>query len=55
MSDDGLDDICERYGRLYSGAVADMLATAGVPPEQLRLGLRGDPGNPVREVRVYVR
>jgi hypothetical protein len=34
--------------------VADVLATAGVPPERLHLGLRGDPGNPVREVRVYV-
>ena len=36
-------------------AVAAVLATAGVPPDQLRLGLRGDPGAPVREVRVYVR
>jgi hypothetical protein len=35
-------------------AVADALATAGVPPERLHLGLRSDPGNPVREVRVYV-
>lgn len=36
-------------------AVAEALATAGVPPGQLRLGLRGDAGQPVREVRVYVR
>jgi hypothetical protein len=35
-------------------AVANVLATVGVPPERLHLGLRGDSGNPVREVRVYV-
>lgn len=29
MSDDALNDICERYGRLYSGAVADMLDKKG--------------------------
>ncbi len=44
-----------RRGADDARAVADTLATAGVPPEQLRLSLRGDPGNPVREVRVYVR
>jgi len=44
-----------RRGTDDARAVADMLATAGVPPEQLHLGLRGDSGNPVREVRVYVR
>jgi len=36
-------------------AVADILGSAGVPPAQLRLGMRGDSGTPVREVRVYVR
>jgi hypothetical protein len=35
--------------------VANSLAAAGVPPARLRLGLRGDPGNPPREVRVYAR
>lgn len=44
-----------RRGADDARAVADALATAGVPPDQLRLGLRGDPGHPVREVRVYVR
>jgi hypothetical protein len=44
-----------RRGAEDARAVADALATAGVPPEQLRLSLRSDPGNPPREVRVYVR
>lgn len=35
--------------------VAGALAAAGVPPARLRLGLRGDPGTPPREVRVYAR
>jgi hypothetical protein len=35
--------------------VANALAAAGVPPARLRLGLRGDPGTPPREVRVYAR
>ena len=44
-----------RRGADDARMVADLLATSGVPPEQLRLGLRGDSGQPVREVRVYVR
>ena len=44
-----------RRGADDARTVATVLATAGVPPEQLRLGLRGDQGQPVREVRVYVR
>ena len=44
-----------QQGATDAGAVADALATAGVPPNQLRLGMRVDPGNPAREVRVYVR
>ena len=44
-----------RRGADDARAVADTLATAGVPPSQLRLSLRGDSGKPVREVRVYVR
>ncbi len=42
-------------GAADTRAVADMLATDGVPPKQIRLGLETDPGHPVREVRVYVR
>jgi hypothetical protein len=48
-------DAFVRRGADDARAVADALATAGVPPKQLRLSLRGDPGNPAREVRVYVR
>jgi hypothetical protein len=48
-------DAFVRRGAGDARAVADALATAGVPPDQIRLGLRGDPGQPVREVRVYVR
>ena len=44
-----------RRGADDARAVAAVLGGAGVPPEQLRLGLRGDTGQPVREVRVYVR
>lgn len=35
--------------------VAEAMGAAGVPSEQLRLGLRGDPGDPAREVRVFQR
>jgi hypothetical protein len=48
-------DAFVRRGADDARSVADALATAGVPPGQLRLGLRSDPGNPAREVRVYVR
>jgi len=44
-----------RRGAEDATTVANALATAGVPPEQIRLSLRSDPGTPVREVRVYVR
>jgi hypothetical protein len=44
-----------RQGAADARAVADALATAGVPPEQIRLSMRSDPGNPPREVLVYVR
>ncbi|KAA5610999.1 hypothetical protein [Rhodovastum atsumiense] len=48
-------DAFVRRGTADARAVADALATEGVPPGQIRLGLRGDPGSPAREVRVYVR
>jgi hypothetical protein len=48
-------DAAALRGAADARAVADTLATQGVPPEQLRLGLVGDPGEPPREVRVYVR
>jgi hypothetical protein len=48
-------DAYMRQGAEDARAVADALATAGVPPEQIRLSMRSDPGNPPREVLVYVR
>lgn len=35
--------------------VAMALAADGVAPDSIHIGLRGDPGAPVREVRVYAR
>jgi len=35
--------------------VGTAMGAAGVPSERLHLGLRGDPGSPAREVRIYVR
>ena len=35
--------------------VADVLLADGVAADHVHLGSRGDPGQPVREVRVYVR
>jgi hypothetical protein len=48
-------DAAALRGAADAQAVATTLATQGVPPEQLRLGLVGDAGTPAREVRVYVR
>jgi hypothetical protein len=36
-------------------AVAEAMGAAGLSPDRLRLGLRGDPGMPAREVRVFQR
>ena len=36
-------------------AVAEVIGAAGISSERLHLGLRGDPGSPAREVRVYLR
>lgn len=47
-------DAFVRQGTADARQVADDLATAGVDPSRIHLGLRGDPGRPVREVRVYV-
>lgn len=47
-------DAFTRRGAEDARAVADALASAGVDPDKIHLGLRGDPGSPVREVRVYV-
>lgn len=48
-------DSAIRQGAADARTVADDLAEAGVDPAHIHLGLRGDPGQPEREVRVYVR
>ena len=35
--------------------VAEAMGAAGVASDRIRLGLRGDPGSPSREVRVFLR
>ena len=35
--------------------VAAAMVAVGIPQDRMRLGLRGDPGTPPREVRIYVR
>ncbi len=42
-------------GSADAGRVANAFLAAGVPATRLRLGLRGDPGQPPREVLVFVR
>jgi hypothetical protein len=42
-------------GRADAQLVANALAAEGVLPDRVHVGLRGDPGNPAREIRVYVR
>jgi hypothetical protein len=42
-------------GSADAARVASAFIAAGVPSARLRLGLRGDPGQPPREVLVFVR
>jgi hypothetical protein len=53
----GLDvqDRFMRQGQEDAEEVATAIAYAGIPQDRIRLSFRGDPGNPAREVRVYVR
>ena len=50
-----LQDRALTSGAADSQQVADVLLADGVAPDHVHLGSRGDPGQPVREVRVYVR
>ncbi len=43
------------FGAADSQQVADALLADGVAADHVHLGSRSDPGQPVREVRVYVR
>lgn len=53
----GLDvqDRFMRQGQADAEEVATAIAYAGIPQDRIRLSFQGDPGNPAREVRVYVR
>ena len=43
-----------RQGEDDSALVARELQANGVPPERITIGLRGDPGNPPRQVELFV-
>ncbi len=38
-----------------AAAVATELQASGVPPDRIVLRMRGDPGKPAREVRIYTQ
>jgi hypothetical protein len=51
-------EVQDRYtaqGAADATDVANALAADGVLPDRIHLGLRGDPGTPPREVRIYGR
>jgi hypothetical protein len=50
-----IQDRFARQGAIDAQEVANALAADGIPPDQVHIGLRGDPGAPPREVLVYVR
>ena len=46
-------DTFTKQGQADATVVAREIAASGVPPERITIGLRGDPGSPRREVRIY--
>ncbi len=48
-------DAAQRIGAQDAATVAAVLEGDGVSADQIRIGSRGDPGRPPREVEVYVR
>lgn len=50
-----VQDAAQRTGAADAQAVAMVLEGDGVSPDQIRLGARGDAGQPPREIEVYVR
>lgn len=50
-----LQDRALTSGAADSQQVADVILADGVAADHVHLGTRGDPGQPTREVRVYVR
>ena len=49
-----LQDRAIRSGAQDAEEVAGVLLADGIPGDQIHLASRGDPGQPVREVRLYV-
>ena len=50
-----VQDSAQKAGAKDAAAVAAVLQGDGVSADQIRIGARGDPGQPPREVEVYVR
>ena len=50
-----VQEVFTRNGQQDTAAVALALGYAGVSPDRVHIGLRGDPGAPPREVRIYLR
>jgi hypothetical protein len=48
-------DAAEKAGAQDAATVATVLEGDGVSADQIHLGARGDPGQPPREIEVYVR
>lgn len=50
-----VQDAAQKTGAQDAAAVAAVLQGDGVSADQIRIGSRGDPGQPPREIEVYVR
>lgn len=50
-----IQDEAQKSGAKDAAAVAAVLQGDGVSADQIRIGSRGDPGQPPREIEVYVR
>jgi hypothetical protein len=50
-----VQDAFIKQGQDDAALVVNELQASGVPPERIVLRLRGDPGSPAREVRIYTQ
>ncbi len=50
-----VQDAAQKSGAADAAAVARVLEGDGVSADQIHIGARGDPGQPPREIEVYVR
>ena len=50
-----IQDQAQKSGAKDAAAVAEVLQADGVSADQIRIGSRGDSGQPPREIEVYVR